>query len=160
MLRWPAFLVFMVLLQLGETRFASARFAPDLGVGLIVFFALFARRSALPALLAIAALVRAPLCGSQPSAVFLLLGCMVVLLLPLRRWFFQGSLPYLAVLSVGVTLLLVLAQRLHLPDRGESLLAERPIGLSLLAAALLVPLLVLVLRAVPPTAWFLAEEGT
>ena len=158
MLRWPSFLLVMIALALCETRLAQVRFVPDLEVGLIVFLALFARPRALPALLAIVALVRAPLSGSAPSAVFLLLGGTVLLLLPLRRWFFGSSLPYLALLSVAVTLLLLLAHRLRVPDASEVLLAERPLWLSLLAAAVLGPLLVLFLRSVPPTAWFVGEE--
>ena len=160
MLRWPAFLLAMVVLQLLESTLAGVRLLPDLGVVLVVFLALFARRPALPALLAIVATVRAPLCGTAPSSVFLQLGVLVLLLLPLRRWFFHGSLPLLALLSLAVTLLLLLAHRLHVPDRGGMLLAERSLGWSLAAAAVLAPLAVLALCRLPPTAWFVAEDGT
>jgi hypothetical protein len=159
MLRWPAFLLLVVLLQLLEVRFVHARFVPDLAIGMVVFCGLCARVASVPALLALVALVRAPLCGSTPSAEFLLLGTAVLVLLPLRRWFFQGSLLYLAVLSVAVALLLLGAYRLRLPAGTAMLLAERPWLPALSSAAVLGPVLVLLLRALPPSRWFVAEDS-
>lgn len=132
---------------------------PSLDANVLVglFLALFAERRALPWLLLGAAVGRAMVDEARLPVQILVLGIPVAVLLPLRglvfgqRWILQAFVA--AMLAVAIPKLALLCGRWF--DQPSQTAGPDP--WSVAAAALLVPPLLFVLRALPPLRGF-AEE--
>jgi hypothetical protein len=160
-IRWPLFLVAAAWLHAahGAARGSLPFPAPDLHACLTVYLALYAGEATLPWLLALSAVARAPLAGSDPCTQLLVVLPLGLFVMPQRRWFYRGRVLYLAVLAALVSSGgRELERALAVLREDGPIEALGAVPAECLATALAAPLVVALLYRLPPFSSF-AERG-
>ena len=164
MMRWLLWLVAVPHLYWLDQAFRSVGLDIVVSMDLSVVFiaALHARTTSIPGLLLFAAVARSLFGDANVALHFLALGLPVAVLLPLRSFFFGGSLAWQAAVSAmlafAVPKVFVLFQRLSASETEWS--AGDLLSVSVIGAAVSVPATAWALRQLPPLKWFVEESET
>lgn len=127
---------------------------PELSLAVALFCGLYARPSALPGLLLCAALSRSVLMEGSAASHLLILGTPVAVLLPMRGVFSRGSMLWPCLASGFLAFFVPRLGGLLFRLTGEGWPGVPLSGFEIFLAMCVVPLITLLLRAVPPLSMF------